>query len=95
MEADAGKPPVANDLFLINHFLTDPTPSLALAETVNFDPFLGDRVRSCSQSLGRRPTFIAVDFLGSSDLLALVDGLNAVSAAADGGGDAGAQRAGM
>lgn len=44
-------------------------PSEALAETVNREPFLSERLTLCAASFGRNPTFVAVDFYDSSDVI--------------------------
>jgi hypothetical protein len=44
-------------------------PSEELAETVNREPFLGERLSLCAQSFGKNPTFVAVDFYDTSDLI--------------------------
>jgi hypothetical protein len=44
-------------------------PSEALAETVNRDPFLSERLSLCAESFGRNPTFVAVDFYDTSDVI--------------------------
>jgi len=44
-------------------------PDPALAETVNREPFLSERLALCTSSLGRKPTFVAVDFYDTSDVI--------------------------
>jgi hypothetical protein len=44
-------------------------PSAALAETVNRDPFMSERLALCAASFGRNPTFVAVDFYDESDII--------------------------
>jgi hypothetical protein len=74
-EPNRGTP--GNDLFILNHFLTDPTARRDLAELVNHDPFLGDRARACQTAFGHVPNFVTVDFHEIGDLLPVVDALNA------------------
>lgn len=45
-------------------------PSEELAETVNRDPFLSERLTSCADTFGKNPTFVAVDFYDTSDVIA-------------------------
>jgi len=51
-------------------------PSAALAETVNRDPFLSERLVLCASSFGRDPTFVAVDFYDQSDVIAATQRLD-------------------
>jgi hypothetical protein len=44
-------------------------PDEALAATINKNPFLIGRLRGCTEEHGRRPTFVAVDFEDSSDVM--------------------------
>jgi len=53
-------------------------PSEALAETVNHDPFLSERLGSCADYLGRKPSFVAVDFYDTSDVIGAVQRINDV-----------------
>lgn len=63
-------------LWTLNHFLTAPIASLDLAEQVNHDPFLTDRVRACMDASGDFPNFVLVDFYATGDVLGLVAALN-------------------
>lgn len=67
----------ANQLFLLNHFLTtavggDPD----LAAMVNYDPLFIERARQCEEERNALPNFVAVDFYDIGDLFAVVDALN-------------------
>jgi len=53
-------------------------PSEALAETVNHDPFLSERLGSCIDYLGRKPSFVALDFYDTSDVIGAVQRINGV-----------------
>ena len=66
-----------NLLFIFNHFLTDPVALPSLAEQVNYDPLLGDRLQECRTASGRLPNFVTVDFYDIGDLFPAVDALNA------------------
>jgi hypothetical protein len=68
----------ANDLFILNHFLTEIFGSPTLATQVNGNPFLLDRARSCEAFHGTAATFVTVDFFEIGDVAAAVAGLNGV-----------------
>ena len=63
-------------LFLMNHFLTNPVGSAALAEMVNHNPLLLSRARQCQSESGFLPNFISLDFVERGDLLETVETLN-------------------
>jgi hypothetical protein len=65
-------------LFLLNHWVTPPSPEVA-AEA-NVEDVLLDRARRCSEERGRPVNLVAVDFAGSGDLFAAVEALNDQSA---------------
>lgn len=66
----------ANDLFILNHFLTRTVGHPTFAELVNFDPFFIDRARECEAWHGRIPNFVTVDYYELGDLFGVVDALN-------------------
>lgn len=66
----------SNDLFLLNHFLTNPLASPAFAEEVNRNPFLAERAARCARERNRLPNFVAVDFHDIGDVVAVVRALN-------------------
>jgi hypothetical protein len=66
-----------NDLFILNHFLTDPLATQELAEQVNHDPFLSNRVRQCREAHGRQVNFLTVDFCEIGDVFDVASTLNA------------------
>lgn len=66
-----------NDLFVLNHFLTDPLAFPRLAEQVNYNPFLIDRAIACRADSGRQPNFVTVDFCDIGDVFDAVATLNA------------------
>lgn len=69
----------ANDLFILNHFLTGTLgASPDLATMVNYDPFLIDHATSCQATFGHIPNFVTLDFVDIGDLVAAVDTLNGV-----------------
>ena len=66
----------ANSLFILNHFLTNPFASPALANTVNFNPMLRSRALACQQAVAKLPNFLTVDFQSLGDLYKVVRELN-------------------
>lgn len=66
----------SNSLFLLNHFLTDPIALPELAERVNHDPGLRDRVHECWAANEQMPNLIAVDFYEIGDVLEVTRQLN-------------------
>ncbi|HEY8075107.1 MAG TPA: hypothetical protein VIF62_13380 [Labilithrix sp.] len=68
---------VANSpIFLINHWLSNPTSDISYAREVNVEAVLGKRVDDCTTSAGRAPTFISVDFYDVGDLFTVVKKTN-------------------
>ncbi len=65
-----------HSLFLVNHFLTAPIALPELAEQVNPDPFLSERIDACAQQAGQAVNFVAVDFYDIGDLLPAIARLN-------------------
>ena len=68
-------------LFLLNHWVSPPSPEVA-AEA-NSEDVLLDRARRCSEERGQPVNLVAVDFYGNGDLLAAVDALNDAGSAAN------------
>jgi hypothetical protein len=71
----------ANSLFIFNHFLTDTLGGAPeLAEMINHDPLLAERVAQCqTESGGRLPNFVTLDYYEIGDLFSVVNDLNGVS----------------
>ena len=65
-----------NDLFILNHFLTNPVASERWAEQLNHNPFFIDRSHECEAAFDHIPNFVAVDFYTIGDVLSVVDTLN-------------------
>jgi hypothetical protein len=65
-----------NDLFILNHFLTQNVGAPHLAQKVNHDPGLSLRALECWRSQGRIPNFVTVDFYEIGDLLRATNLLN-------------------
>lgn len=78
MTCDPNRGDPANDLFILNHFLTQTTGSPELAELVNHDPFFIDRARTCEAAMGRLPNFVTVDYYDIGDVFGVVDELNGI-----------------
>lgn len=68
----------SNDLFILNHFLTDVFGSPDLADLVNHNPFLGDRAAECEAFHSTAATFVTVDFTSIGDVHEAVAMLNGV-----------------
>ena len=66
----------SHDLFIFNHFLTRPIALLELAQEVNIDPFLSERVQKCIDESGQTPNFLTVDFYEVGAARDLVNRLN-------------------
>lgn len=66
----------SNPLFILNHFLTSPFASPALAEMVNHNPFFVDRAEQCRDESGDLPNFVTVDFENIGDVYDVVRSLN-------------------
>lgn len=62
----------ANELFLLNHFLTNPIASEALAEQANTEEALLEHVDRCEDEAGQRVNWLAVDFVGVGDAAAVL-----------------------
>ncbi|PSJ75796.1 hypothetical protein C7N43_17135 [Sphingobacteriales bacterium UPWRP_1] len=66
----------ANDLFLLNHFITVITPRPDSATVVNTRASLAGHIEDCKSAFGRIPNFIYVDFYDVGDVLSVTDSLN-------------------
>ena len=73
---DPGRGDPANPLFIFNHFLTATFAVPDQAPTVNADPFLVDRARTCMEARGHLANFVTVDFYDQGDLFDAVRMLN-------------------
>lgn len=78
---DADRGTQGNDLYVVDTYREDDAiPTAAAAATVNFDPFLIDRLLSCKQKTGAAPSFAMVNFYEVGDLFHAVDVLNGFEA---------------
>jgi hypothetical protein len=69
-------------MLLVNHWLVTAAPSRRNALADNASATVLARARTCEQARGRRPTFVAVDFVNIGDLTHAVDVLNGLAPAA-------------
>ena len=72
LSCDPNRGSTDNPLHILNHFLTAPLPSTALATSVNFNPLFRDRVLTCQNTSGALPNFITVDFENIGDVYKVV-----------------------
>jgi hypothetical protein len=71
-----------NDLFILNHFVTDAILGYGLyneSTDVNANPFFINRALDCQPQTNKFPNFVTVDYYESGDGLAVVDELNGVT----------------
>ena len=73
---DPGRGNPSHPLFIFNHFLTAPLAVPDQAATVNANPYLIERVRTCMQARGGLANFVTVDFFDVGDVLDTVRVLN-------------------
>lgn len=66
---DPGRGDPSHPLFIFNHFVTAPLAVPDQAATVNANPFLIERVRTCMQARGGLANFVTVDFYDIGDVL--------------------------
>jgi len=65
-----------NDLFLLNHWIEDPLPTVERAQIANNYDVLSARAKQCQAEGGQLPNFIAVNFYDIGDLFKVVDEMN-------------------
>ncbi|MBL90433.1 MAG: hypothetical protein CMH56_01285 [Myxococcales bacterium] len=65
-----------NQLFIFNHFISDPLPNETAAAEVNAYDVLMPRIEQCQRKNGRFPNFVTVDFFSLGDTLQVVKELN-------------------
>lgn len=91
---------------LVNHFLyTSPGFGIQTPDTANITNTngrtgvgsLGEAASSCTTAYGRKPAYLLVDYFNQGDALAIVDGLNGITAVGRGSvpGDATVQASSM
>ena len=71
-----------NDLFILNHFVTDATLGYGLyteSHNVNSNPFLITRAMNCHTQTTKIPNFVTIDFYELGDGLNAVNQLNALN----------------
>lgn len=65
-----------NDLFLLNHWLSDPLSTPERAKVANEYGLLSSRAKQCQMEGGHIPNFVAVDFYDIGAIFQVVDELN-------------------
>lgn len=65
-----------NDLFLVNHWLSDPLSTPDRAKVANEYSLLSSRVKQCQAEGGQLPNFVAVDFYDIGSVFQVVDEVN-------------------
>ena len=71
-----------NDLFILNHFVTDANLGYGLyneSNDVNANPFFINRALDCQNQTNKFPNFVTVDFCELGDGLNVVDELNGIT----------------
>ena len=71
-----------NDLFILNHFVTDVNLGYGLyneSNDVNSNPFFITRALDCQNKSNKLPNFVTIDFYELGDGLDVIDELNGVS----------------
>ncbi len=71
-------PPFEGGLYFYNNVLTAPLASPALAEQVNHDPDLSERLARCADENAHVPNIISVDFYSIGDTVQAVAAINAM-----------------
>jgi len=72
----------ANDLFILNHFITDANLGYGLYNEsidVNTNPFFITRALDCQTQTNKFPNFVTVDYYELGDGLSVVDQLNNIT----------------
>lgn len=77
LNCDLNRGQLENDLFLMNHWLSDPLSRLPLAEEANTYDVLSARANKCKTER-KLPNLIAVDFYATGALFDVVNELNGV-----------------
>ena len=71
-----------NDLFILNHFVTDATLGYGLyteSNDVNANPFFITRALDCQTQTNKFPNFVTVDYYELGDGLDVVDKINGIT----------------
>lgn len=72
-----------NDLFILNHFVTDANIGVGLpdqAEIVNEFSYFYDRAELCQAETGKFPNFLTIDFHELGNVFLVADSINGVAA---------------
>ena len=73
-----GRGDTSNQLFIFNHFITNPIALPAFAEEINTYEYLLNRAENCQSQTGDTINFINVDFYSIGGTLAVENALNTV-----------------
>lgn len=76
---DFNRGDASNDLFLINHFVTDAEFGVGIeseSEIANSNPLFIDRVQECQMTHGKFPNFLAVDFYDLGNCFEVLNTIN-------------------
>ncbi|MCO4769377.1 MAG: phosphatidylinositol-specific phospholipase C domain-containing protein [Deltaproteobacteria bacterium] len=76
LDCEAENAPFDGGLYFFNNVLTAPIASPDLANQVNHDPDLSERLQACGAENGQIPNIISVDFYSLGDTLEAVRRLN-------------------
>jgi hypothetical protein len=79
LSCTGGRGPLDGGLLIFNNFLTNALGSPELADMVNHDPFLIDRIDQCEEELGQFANFITVDYYEIGDLFEAVSTSNGLT----------------
>lgn len=66
----------SNPLLIVNHFFILGITTPILTSTINYNPYLVDRVQRCERELNKFPNFVVVDFWSYSDVIQAVECIN-------------------
>jgi len=72
----------SNDLFILNHFVTDANLGYGLyneSNNVNANPFFINRALDCQNHTNKLPNFVTIDYYELGDGLSVVDELNRIT----------------
>lgn len=76
IDCDRNRGAAGNDLFIVNHFISTDGGQPQLAQQVNPNPFLLDKLLECWEEQAHVPNFVTVDHYQIGSLFPVVDTLN-------------------
>lgn len=71
-----------NDLFILNHFITDATIGVgvpAQADVINQFDYFYDRALGCKEATAKFPNFLTVDFYEKGNVFEVADSINGIT----------------